>query len=47
MIELSERLVKAAMPKINEVFHRQYFPVSMNVRITQNTIRITVSVGKI
>jgi len=30
MIELSERLAKAAKPKINEIFYRQYFPISMN-----------------
>jgi len=34
MIELSERLAKAAKPKIKEVFYRQYFPISMNVRLT-------------
>ncbi|KYN27309.1 hypothetical protein ALC57_03653 [Trachymyrmex cornetzi] len=30
MIELSERLAKAAKPKIKEVFYRQYFPISTN-----------------
>ncbi|KYQ56061.1 hypothetical protein ALC60_05044 [Trachymyrmex zeteki] len=30
MIKLSERLVKAAEPKIKEVFYRQYFPISTN-----------------
>ncbi|XP_011866454.1 PREDICTED: methyltransferase-like protein 17, mitochondrial isoform X2 [Vollenhovia emeryi] len=30
MIELSERLAKAAKPKIKEVFSRQYFPISTN-----------------
>ncbi|XP_011697043.1 PREDICTED: methyltransferase-like protein 17, mitochondrial isoform X2 [Wasmannia auropunctata] len=30
MIELSERLAKAARPKIKEVYYRQYFPLSMN-----------------
>ncbi|XP_077280595.1 ribosome assembly protein METTL17, mitochondrial [Temnothorax americanus] len=30
MMELSERLAKAAQPKIKEVFYRQYFPISTN-----------------
>ncbi|KAL6425596.1 hypothetical protein ACFW04_009619 [Cataglyphis niger] len=30
MIELSERLAKAAKPKIKEIFYRQFFPASMN-----------------
>jgi len=36
MIEMSERLAKAAKPKIKDIFYRQYFPASMNV----NTISI-------
>jgi len=31
MIELSERLAKAAKPEIKNIFYRQYFPASMNV----------------
>ncbi|XP_012222134.1 ribosome assembly protein METTL17, mitochondrial [Linepithema humile] len=30
MIELSERLAKAATPKIKNIFYRQYFPMSVN-----------------
>ncbi|XP_036138592.1 methyltransferase-like protein 17, mitochondrial isoform X2 [Monomorium pharaonis] len=30
MIELSERLIKAAEPKIKDAFYRQYFPISMS-----------------
>jgi len=36
MIEMSERLAKAAKPKIKDIFYHQYFPASMNV----NTISI-------
>lgn len=32
MIELSERLAKAAKPKIKNIFYREYFPISINVR---------------
>lgn len=30
MIELSERLAKAAEPEIKKIFHRQFFPASLN-----------------
>lgn len=36
MIELAERLAETADPKIKNIFYRQFFPASINVRTIYN-----------